>query len=108
MVSIKKSFANCSICPLLSSASCIIETNCEKDLSKVKVIFIAENPGKTEVNNNPPRPLIGKAGKIFRKPFKDYKLNKIPYAITNVVLCQTIDEDGKTVNLITVFSELLK
>lgn len=108
MISIKNSFANCSICPLLDAASCIIETNCKDNLSKVKVIFIAENPGKNEVVANPPRPLIGKAGQIFRKPFKEYELNKVNYLITNVVLCQTIGEDGNTTNPVEEVINLCK
>jgi len=98
MNSIKKSFANCLECELLDSPSCILETNCEKDLSQVDVIFIAENPGKVECEANPPCPLIGRSGQTFRKFFKQFKLNKLKYLITNVVLCQTINPDGTTGN----------
>jgi len=99
LISIKKSFANCSICPLLHAPSCILETNCEDDLRKVEIVFIAENPGKNEVSHKPfPIPLIGKSGQIFRKYFKQFNLNKLKYLITNVVLCQTIKEDGTTGN----------
>ena len=96
MISIKHSFANCSVCPLLEEPSCILETNCEDDLSKVDVIFIAENPGKDEVKKGVP--LIGKAGKMFRKYFNKYGINKLNYLLTNVVLCQTLNEDGTTGN----------
>ena len=98
MESIKKSFADCSKCPLLMSPSCILETNCKDDLTKVKVVFIAENPGKEEVEAKPPVPLIGKAGQKFRKYFKQFSLNKIGYLLTNVVLCQTLNKDGTTGN----------
>jgi uracil-DNA glycosylase family 4 len=84
------------VCPLLSEPSCILETNCEKDLSKVDVIFIAENPGKDEVRKGVP--LIGRAGQMFRKYFSKYRLNKQKYLLTNVVLCQTLDEEGNTGN----------
>ena len=96
MESIKNSFANCSVCPLLDAPSCILETNCKSDLTKVDVIFIAENPGKNEVEKGVP--LIGRAGQMFRKYFKKYKLDKQNYLLTNVVLCQTINEDGTTGN----------
>ena len=96
MMSIKKSFAECSECQLLQAPSCILETNCEKDLSKVECIYIAENPGKTEIKEG--KPLVGKTGKIFRSPFNKLKLNKFPYLITNVVLCVTLTPDGKTGN----------
>jgi len=94
--SIKKSFANCSICPLLKESSCILETNCEKDLTKVDVVFVAENPAKDEVKKG--IPLIGKSGKKFRSYFKKYNLNKMKYLLTNIVLCQTTNPDGTTGN----------
>lgn len=92
MQSLKKSFASCMNCNLLEESSCILETNCEKDLTKVDVIFIAENPGKVEIKKE--RPLVGKAGKKFRQYFEKYGLNKKNYLLTNIVLCQTIEKDG--------------
>jgi len=74
MFSIKSSLADCSQCELLNENSCILETNCRADLSKVELMVIAENPGKEEVKTEKP-------------------------LLTNVVLCQTIDkETGKTIN----------
>jgi len=96
LFSIKKSFANCSICPLLNEASCILETNCEDDLTQVEILFIAENPGKDEIGKE--KPLIGKAGQTFRKPFNKFGINKMKYLLTNVVLCQTLNSDGTTGN----------
>ncbi len=93
---IKKSFADCSTCPLLDSKSCIMESNCKKDLSKVDIIFIAENPGKDEVESG--IPLIGKAGKLFRTYFNKYQLDLQNYLLTNCVLCQTLNQDGTTGN----------
>ncbi len=99
MISIKNSFANCSVCSLLETPSCIVETNSKVDLSKVEVVFIAENPGKEEVKKKPdPAPLVGKAGKTFRKYFQKFHLNKKKYLLTNVVLCQTLNADGTTGN----------
>ena len=101
MQSIKRSFANCSKCSLLNNPSCILETNCEDDLSKVEVVYIAENPGKEEVKGTakkPPRPLVGPAGQMFRKYFKKYGLDKGNYLLTNTVLCQTLNPDGTTGN----------
>lgn len=96
MFSIKKSFANCSVCELLQAPSCILETNCEDDLTKVDVVFIAENPGKEEIQKG--KPLVGKAGTMFRKYFTKFGLDKLNYLITNVVLCQTLNPDGTTGN----------
>jgi len=96
LISIKNSFSNCSVCDLLDEPSCILETNCQDDLRAVDVIFIAENPGKDEVKAG--KPLVGKAGKMFRKYFQKYGLNKMNYLLTNTVLCQTLNEDGTTGN----------
>ena len=96
MYSIKSSFGNCSICKLLDAPSCILETNCEDDLRKVDIIFIAENPGKDEVVKG--KPLVGKAGRMFRKYFQQYNLHKTNYLLTNTVLCQTLNPDGTTGN----------
>ena len=99
MISIKSSFANCSVCELLENPSCILETNSKTDLSKVEIIFVAENPGKEEVAKKPePAPLVGRAGKLFRKYFQKFNLNKKKYLLTNVVLCQTLNPDGTTGN----------
>lgn len=97
MISIKDSFADCSTCQLLNCPSCILETNSKKDLSKVEVVFVAENPGKSEVAKRPePAPLVGVSGRMFRKYFAKYKLDKKKYLLTNTVLCQTLEKDGKT------------
>ena len=95
MISIKKSFADCMSCPLLDAPSCILETNAEY-VDEVEVIFVAENPGKEEVEKEVP--LVGRAGQLFRKYMKKYKIDKLKYLLTNVVLCQTIKKDGTTGN----------
>jgi len=82
MFSIKNSYADCLECSLFSEPSCILETNV-KYLNEVKIIFIAENPGKDEIKKE--KPLVGKAGKLFRKYFEKFELNKLPYLLTNVV-----------------------
>lgn len=96
LFSIKDSFSNCAECDLFDAPSCILETNCEDDLSKVDIIFVAENPGKDEVKKEVP--LIGKAGQMFRKYFQKFGINQMNYLLTNVVLCQTLLPDGKTGN----------
>lgn len=96
MFSIKSSFANCMNCPLLESNSCILETNSKTDLSKVEIVFVAENPGYEEIDKE--RPLVGRSGEMFRTYFKLFNLNKLKYLLTNVVLCQTINPDKTTGN----------
>lgn len=97
MYSIKQSFADCSKCELLDAPSCILESNVD-DFSKVDVIFIAENPGNEEVNHDPPKPLVGRAGRIFRKYFNKLFKDNFNWLLTNCVLCLTLTEDGKTGN----------
>lgn len=94
--SIKSSFANCMSCKLLDAPSCILETNCKSNLEDVEVIFISENPGKTEINQG--IPLVGRAGQTFRKYFDKYIKNNFKWLITNTVLCATITADGTTGN----------
>jgi len=96
MFSIIESQADCFSCELINAPSCILETNCEDDLSKVDVIYIAENPGKTETLRG--KPLVGRSGRLFRNFFRKFNLDKINYLITNVVLCQTLLPDGRTGN----------
>ncbi len=96
MISIKKSLADCLSCNLLDAPSCIMETNSKSDLSKVDVIFISENPGKDEIKKGVP--LIGKAGKTFRKHFDKYIKKDFKWLLTNCVLCLTLDENGNTGN----------
>ncbi|MFW6242778.1 MAG: family B DNA polymerase, partial [bacterium] len=97
MFSIKQSFADCSQCKLLDAPSCILESNVD-DFKNVDVIFIAENPGKEEVEHNPPIPLCGRAGRIFRKFFNKLFKDNFNWLLTNCVLCLTLTEDGKTGN----------
>ena len=96
MVEKKSVFTDCENCPLLSQGMVIGESNSTSDLKKVRVLFLAEAPAKNEVIKK--TPLIGKAGNIFREPFVELKLNKIPHYITNVCLCSNLDETGKTSN----------
>lgn len=97
MINIKNSkFSNCMSCELLDAPSCILETNCQDDLSRVDLIIVAENPGKDEIIAE--RPLVGRSGKTFRKYFDKHIKDNCNYLITNVVLCQTLDKDGKTTN----------
>ena len=91
-ISVKKSFAECLECDLLNNESCIFETNCEDDLSKVDIVFVTEYPGKDEVEKGVP--LIERSGKLFRMFFEKSKLNQQNYLITNTVLCQTLNADG--------------
>lgn len=92
----KKSFGDCDNCPLKPQVRVVGETNCEDDLSKVEVLVLAEAPSHEEIKKD--RPLVGKAGKIFREAFESSGMSELPYYISNVVLCANIGEDNKTYN----------
>ena len=94
--SIKQSLADCSSCKLLDAPSCIMETNSKADLTKVDIVVISENPGKDEIKKGVP--LIGRAGKTFRKYFDKYIKKDFKWLLTNCVLYLTLDEDGNTGN----------
>jgi len=96
MFSIKGSLADCASCELLEAPSCILETNCKNNLKDVEIIFVSENPGKSEVTKE--IPLIGKSGQTFRGPFNKYIRSKCKWLLTNCVLCCTINPDGTTGN----------
>jgi len=94
--SLRQSLADCSTCELLEAPSCIMDTNSKADLTKVEVVVVSENPGKDEIKRGVP--LIGKAGKTFRKHFDKYIKKDFKWLLTNCVLCLTLDEDGNTGN----------
>lgn len=97
LFSIKSSkFSDCLSCELLQAPSCILETNCPEDLSRVDIVIVAECPAKNEIKEE--RPLVGKSGKTFRKYFDKYLKNNCKWLITNIVLCEVVDENGKASN----------
>ena len=61
MQSIKKSFADCLSCELLNSDSCIFETNCKDDISKVDIVFVGEHPNEEDFKTD--KPFSGRRGK---------------------------------------------
>lgn len=95
MFSIKESTANCLECPLYDAPSVIMETNCSS-FDDVEIVFVIENPDKAEIEEE--APLVGPAGKIFRKYFNQFELDKRNYILTNIVMCQSISKDGTTGN----------
>lgn len=93
-MNIKQSFADCLGCPLIDADSCILDTNSRADLTKVDIVFIAENPGKDEVKQE--KLMVGASGKTFRKYFDQYIKKECKWLITNTVLCLTLDDKGNT------------
>ena len=96
MLTIKKSYGKCEECDLIDAPSCILETNTNGKLEDTEILFVAENPGKDEVEQGVL--MVGKSGKIFRTPFELYFKNDFKWTISNCVLCLTLTPEGKTGN----------
>ena len=93
---IMQSFADCLGCSLIDAESCILDTNSRGDMSKVDIVFVAENPGKDEIKAE--KPLVGRSGKTFRKYFDKYIKKDCKWLLTNSVMCLTLDDKGNTGN----------
>ena len=90
----KSKFSHCTSCPLYDQEIVIGETNCRDDLKEIDLLILAEAPATTEVDLK--RPLMGKAGKIFRRIFSISKLEKVPHYIGNIVFCANLFFDNVT------------
>ena len=90
----------CTKCKLFGNPSTILDTNMS-DFGPVDVIFIALNPGKDEVVPSVDRPLVGKAGKYFRKYLLNFPKNT-KWVMTNIIMCHTKNqaEIGETTDKI--------
>ncbi len=93
MFKIKSSYGRCKECDRIDDYSCIMDTN-TKNLEETDILFVAENPGKLEVEEE--LPLQGPAGNIFKIPFTKYIEDKLKWTISNTVLCQTNKTNGNT------------
>jgi len=91
---IKSKFSNCVSCPLKDQDMVLGETNCPENLRNIDLLILAEAPASNEVDLN--RPLIGRAGQIFRKNFSVSKLDTLPHYIGNIVFCSNLYIDEET------------
>lgn len=92
----KSKFSNCIACPLYEQDLIIGETNCHDNIKDVDLLVFGEAPALEEVRQG--RPLVGRAGKVFRRAFEQSNLKKCNYYITNIVLCSNLDEKNRTKN----------
>jgi len=90
----KSKFSHCISCPLKDQGMVIGETNTPENLQDIKVLILAEAPAAKEIDLG--RPLMGKAGKIFRRIFKLSKLENLPHYIGNIVFCSNLHIDENT------------
>lgn len=92
----KSKFSQCALCPLKDQDMVIGETNCPDNLQDINLLVLAEAPASKEVDVG--RPLMGKAGKIFRRIFKISRLEELPHYIGNIVFCANLYIDKTTGN----------
>jgi len=90
----KSKFSQCISCPLKNQEMVIGETNTQERLQDIDLLILAEAPAAKEVDLR--RPLMGKAGKIFRRIFKISKLEGLPHYIGNIVFCANLYIDENT------------
>ena len=83
MQRIKKSFADCSSCPLLNSKSYIATTSSKDNLDAVEIMIVGENPTTEDLQNNFPI-----WNTIFQEKFDAHINYQFHYFVTNAVLCQ--------------------
>ncbi len=83
-----KKFPECVGCPLFEAAGPVWGTG---DPAFAKVVYIAQNPGKVEVEARPMQPLIGPSGNILNMQLGKVGLNRSDMYITNAVKCKTPD-----------------
>lgn len=88
-------FSNCSICPLVNQGRCIGDTNCREDITKVEVLVLGGFPLTGDIEAK--KPISTHSGIVFRTVFDRIGLSKHPYMISNVVLCDTLDKEGKQI-----------
>lgn len=91
---IKSKFSQCISCPLKDQGMVLGETNSPDNLQNIDLLVLAEAPAATEVDLG--RPLMGKAGKIFRRMFKNSKLEELSHYIGNIVFCSNLYIDEVT------------
>lgn len=76
---------SCQSCPLFSAPGPVPG---DGD-SEADIVYIAQNPGEHEVQEKPPIPLIGPAGRVFNRQLFEADLRRRQLYITNVVKCKT-------------------
>jgi len=84
----------CMKCTLKDNPMVLFDTNVKDDITKTKILIVAEAPGATEVEKGVP--LIGRSGQLFREVFYKIIGNDVPYFITNTCLCRPEDNRNPT------------
>lgn len=66
------------------------------DPQRVKLIYIAQNPGREEVQTTPMQPLVGPSGRVFNRQLFEAGIRREEVFITNQVKCLTPDNREPT------------
>lgn len=77
---------DCSKCPLWKAPGPVWGVG---DPQRAELFYIAQNPGKTEVEATPMQPLIGPSGNVFELQLRKAGLTRGNFYITNQVKCLT-------------------
>lgn len=85
----KKVWANCTQCSYCEKAKQVVLL---RGSIPCEVLFVGEAPGQSE--NSIGQPFVGPAGTLLQ-PLIDEHFGNHKYALTNLVGCIPLDEDGK-------------
>jgi len=81
-----RKFPECVSCALHEAPGPVWGTG---DPATAKIIYIAQNPGQTEIEARPMAPLIGPSGNVLNLQLGKVGLRRDELYITNVVKCKT-------------------
>jgi uracil-DNA glycosylase len=78
--------SECAGCPLFEAPGPVFGIG---DSRRAKLLYIAQNPGKSEVEARPMQPLVGPAGNVFNMQLGKTGIPRDSLFITNQVKCLT-------------------
>lgn len=85
---------DCTSCPLYQRRDCVpAELLTDDEHQQVKVLFVGEAPGKTEVEKQ--RPFIGESGRLLRRALDYASPVRLSYAFSNVLRCLPLDHEDE-------------
>ena len=99
ILEIKRNKKYCSKCPLKdlppiveNQKDVILDSNTD-NIDEIMFLIVGINPGETEAKEG--KPFVGKSGEKLREVlnYLEFKYPQFKYAITNVILCATKNQD---------------
>jgi len=85
---VMKQEKDCLLCTLNTRPQALFDTNTKTNIKKTEILFVAEAPGEQEAETGVP--LVGKAGKLFRRCLATAitRTTQVKWFITNTCLCR--------------------